>query len=61
MTTMTDVISNAPPVCAGCGNEVDPQFAHWTTDYRQVCTICAKTPRWKPVLQKPLGKKARKG
>jgi len=58
VTTIAEVFPDAPPVCAGCGNEVDPRFAHWTTDYRQVCSLCAKRPRWKAVLlHKPKPKK----
>lgn len=49
--TVTGIESHAPPVCAGCGKEVDPTYAHWTTDYRQVCSFCAKKPRWKAVLR----------
>lgn len=51
MTTIQEVFPEAPPVCAGCGSEVDPRFAHWTTDYRQVCSFCAKKPRWKTILR----------
>jgi hypothetical protein len=32
------------PVCAGCGNVVDPRFAKTTDDYKLVCAICA--PRY---------------
>lgn len=30
------------PVCAGCGNEVDPRFATMTPDYKLVCALCAE-------------------
>lgn len=59
MTTIQEVFPDAPPVCAGCGNEVDPTYAHWTTDYRQLCALCAKLPRWKALLKKPLTKRRR--
>lgn len=32
---------NVAPVCAGCGNEVDPRFAKTTKDFKLVCAICA--------------------
>lgn len=58
MTTIREVFPEAPPVCAGCGHEVDPTYAHWTTDFRQICSMCAKLPRWKAILRdRPAPKK----
>lgn len=42
--TIDEIWPDRPPVCAGCGVEVDPQHAKLTTDFKLVCQLCA--PRY---------------
>lgn len=38
--SIDEVWPDRPPVCAGCGNEVDPAFATTSPDFRLYCGMC---------------------